>query len=210
MIAGRNPALIALCRARLARRWGARLGWVGAILVGLAGLAAAPDLEVVEGSRALLGGTLRWACWLGAGPLLLSAVAAPAQRDRREGITTLAALRGAPPFQLALARALAVIIEATLRLGAPVLVLALSLLAQAAARPLDVAGVLAAVVVAGALLGAAAAVCGEAAGRRGLAVFLAVVGVPWALADFGIWPAISLPHLVGGVVAYLAEGRLLS
>ncbi len=195
-----SASLVALCRYRLGRTLGGRLGRAGPIavlvvaaLMGIALLRGQPYSEV----RDLVEGAMRWMAWLGAGPLALSIAAAPAERDRADGVELLALIRGWTRTRLAAARVTAAIIAVAARVGPPAVVLCLLLVAVAPSRALELvalglaAGAFSA--IAAVVVGVLAAVCGHYGGRRGRGLLLAVVLLPWALSDLLSRPGWSVP-----------------
>jgi len=199
----REP-LVALARARLRVRLGARLGFVltGAtcVLVAVLLVAARGASEVA----ALMSDALVWLGWLGVGPLGLAAANARAVRDRDEGIEALVVARGHDAAALGVARALAVASMAMARMAAPALgLLGWAVLVGAAPPgglwPLTGALLLAALAV-GALVGALSAACGQWGGRRGVSLLVAAVLLPWAVADALGAPGWSLPGAIGSLV----------
>jgi hypothetical protein len=183
------PAL-ALCRSRLAARFGARAGWVLAAVGAAVFAVAAADGATVGADAA------QAFCWLAAGPAALAAAAAPAERDRVEGVEALAFARGLPP--LGRARVAAAALACALRVGLPTL---LVVLAAAAADPSGRAFASASLLtagafIAGALVGALGAGSGEVGGERGRSLLVALVVLPWLAADLAGASWMSLPGIV--------------
>jgi hypothetical protein len=188
-------ALVSLCHRRLSLRAGARASWVLGILVAGAGAGIA---VLGENREYLVPEMAVWLAWCMT-PLLFGAASAPRERDRREGIESLVTLRGVGSAELAAARTLAAMLGVLWRMAVPSILLTLALASLEPLRDAAMHGALL-LVFAGAaalLLGTVASLCGEAAGARGRELLVAVVLVPWVIADVTSSPAWSIPGLLG-------------
>jgi len=203
-------ALVALARERLGASSLARFGRGGAIAIASGYAVVAVVLRAADGPAAPLAGLVASAApsiaWIGAGSIALAAAHDRAAVDRRDGIALLAGSRGASSEALAAARVVAAMIAIGRGVGLPLIGLALLVAAIAgsasgAARGLAVT--LAALVfsaICGVTLGAVAAACGSLGARRGRSFFVAVVVVPWLLADLAGLGAWSLPGALGAAL----------
>lgn len=207
----RARGALALSRARLRATGLGRLGAAGALAAAVLHGAMLLVLRIEDGPAASLGGTLRSAAaalaWIAAGPIALAAAGDRSAADRAEGIEALAAARGLSARALHGVRALAAMLEVASTIAVPTAALSLTaaLLAGAphlALRHLSVGAALGAfAVVCGVTLGGLAAVAGRAAGRRGRPLLVALIFVPWALADLAGNPGWSIP---GALEAFLS------
>lgn len=191
-----NPAL-RLSMRRLSATFGARVGWLGALVVGLvfAGSAAAGEDFIMQGVRAL--------CWVAAGPAALAASRAPSLRDRVDGVDLMAGTHGIGAGTLRRSRLAAAALGCALRVVVPTLAMAVTAVvvsASFASLP-RAGGAVVAAAIAGAIVGLVAAACGEVGGERGRSLFAAVVLLPWVLGD--VWKVPSL-SLVGALDAGLS------
>ena len=190
---------LALGRHGVGGRLGAHLGTALAIAVALVyGFAASTGLELAaESNRGLVAGSLRWAAWVGAGPVALAA----ARGDGDRGLPALAKLAGIDPTQQALGRALAAALAMTLRIAAPALVVCLA----GAIRFPSVGwgalalGASAAAIVIGAVIALVAVGCARIAPERGRSLFVAVVLLPHVVSR-GAAEGWSLPGILGAVI----------
>lgn len=186
--------LVSLCRTRQSARAGARASWVFGFLVAVVGIAF---LALLKNPPSAARATAHWLAWCTA-PFLLGLASAPRLRDRQDGIEAMVLVRGGRAVQLATARTFAAMLGATLRMLLPALVFALAAASVAGPR----ASLLGAAVLAGfacfagILLGGIAALSGEAAGARGRELFIAIVLVPWVLADVASEPLWSIPGVL--------------
>ncbi len=200
-------AVIALCRRRLNGRFGARLSWV----LGVAGVLVALGLVVMGGealgTREIIVRGVRWLAWLAAPPIALAAAGAPAERDRADGVDVLMGMHGVSDLRLATARGLAAMIEVSYRLGLPAVALCLSVVMATGAWPL--LGMLPGLVLfagwGGMVLGGLGAGCGYFGGARGRSLLLAVVLVPWVIADAWGVPGLSIPGVVDMMLTLFAD-----
>lgn len=186
-------ALVSLCRERLRRAPGARFGTAAVVAIAFGFGMVLAFVQQDGGAAAALDGMLRsatrWMAWVGGGAIALAAAHDRAAVDRRDGIEALAAVRGARGGALHAARALSAMQMIALVIGVPALVLAVVGAGLSGSMPagLRVLGVGVGLAVfagaAGVALGGLAAVSGRVAGARGRLVLVALVLVPWALAD---------------------------
>jgi hypothetical protein len=200
-------AAVALGRHRLGTRLGGRLGLVGAVGVALVyGFAASTGANLAaESNSGLVAGCLRWATWLGAGPVALSA----ARVEGEGGLTALARLAGIAPPTEALGRSLAAAWAMVLRIAGPALLLCI---AGAIRSPSPAWGALAlgatgAAILLGAVLAALAIGCARVAPDRGRSLFLSAVLLPY-LASRGTAEGWSLPGVLALVIDVLT-GRFV-
>lgn len=198
-----SPALVALARARLRRSLGGRLGVLGAALVtsyaAVLGVVLSVSGEPPAWSSILVT-SVRWLLWLGVAPLCLAIANGRAARDRADGIEALAVLRGHPASELQTARLVAAIAEISRLIAVPTAVLcafwtALSWPPTATIFALF-AGLVGFSLFTGFLVGATADACSRLGGRRGRRLLLAVVLIPWVMADLGGGVSWSLPGLL--------------
>jgi hypothetical protein len=203
-----TSTIVSLCRQRVRRRLGSRLGWLSAVSVALFFAALGASLDVGTQANAVLGNAIRWLCWLGAGPVVMSVAASPRQRDREEGILAMAALHGASEARLTVARFVAASLEASLRIVLPALLCSVVLVAsgQWLGGPAVVLGVVAVGLMSGVVLGTLGAACGLWARERGRLVVAAVVLLPWAVADQWSVPALSIPGALDAAIAFFVGG----
>jgi hypothetical protein len=215
---GIGAPLVELCRARLARSRIARLGLVSAWGTTLVFAVMAIALRAGDGVDASFGGLVvqatRIVAWVAGGSVALAAAADRASLDRRDGIETLAAVRGASPLALAAARALATMIQVARAILGPALSLAALavILSGTVFVALSQLGVAAAVavfaVVTGVVVGAAADVCARLGRRQGRWLLLAVIVAPWIAADIAGRSAWSIPGALSALLELAV--RLLS
>ncbi|RLB62441.1 MAG: hypothetical protein DRI90_09070 [Deltaproteobacteria bacterium] len=203
----RDGAVLALCRYRLSTRFGARLSW----LVGIGAALLVFGVTVVGGeamaNRELLIGSMRWIAWLAATPVALAAAAAPAERDRREGVDVLAAIHGVSAVRLELARGLAAMVAIGLRIGLPSLLLCLLMATVGPAwrHLLLVPGVALFAAWGGVLIGGIAAASGHFGGARGRSLLAAVVLLPWLLSELWVTPGLSIPGGMDMMLTFLVD-----
>lgn len=209
-------------RSRLARTPGARLGraatWLLLVLYGGGAIAQRFTEAVPADVLGYAPSAARTAAWLAAGPIALAAANAREQRDATEGIdalvgafgVTAGALRGARLVAASLACGLAVAIPA---IGTALVAAALQ------AAPLDGVLALRAVpplaafaAVAGLLLGLAAVLSDRLTPGRGRSTLVALVVVPWVVADALGWSGASIPGaldaVLGSALAAVGLARL--
>jgi hypothetical protein len=194
--------LVSLTRARLGRRWLARLGLALAVLIAVAVGVSALVVHLVDGAEANLGGAIAqastWVAWLGAGPVALAAADRQAARDRAEGLDDLVATRGAPSAWLVAGRTLAAMAQVALVIAAPLTALALIVAGlapstAAAWRALTQGlGALGFAVTVGVAIGGLAALAGRAH-RGGPLVLITIVLGPWLVASAFDRSAWSIP-----------------
>jgi hypothetical protein len=210
-----RPALIALARARLRQTKGGR--W--SALLGLLLLAAFGVIELIlradEGPGVAFGGLLETATraitWAAGAPVALAAAHNRARADRDEGIEALAASRGAGPRSLAAVRTFAAMLQATIAVGAPLVVLALLAVVltgsvPSALRHLGLAlGLAGFSLVAGVTIGGVAAACERVGGARGRSLLLAVVLIPWVLTDLVGLRAWSIPGALNAALTFVVR-----
>lgn len=207
-------AAVALGCARLRGAPGGRLGLAAAALISLGYGAMALVLRLDDGATSLeglLGSAARGLAWAAAGPVALAAAHDRPAADRRDGIEALAAARGISRASLHGARSLAAMREVARVVALPLA--ALSVLAALfsgsallALRHLAFGAALALFgVVSGVTLGGLAAASGRVAGARGRALFLALILVPWALADLAGDSRWSIPGALGAFLTFAAR-----
>ncbi|HZO11901.1 MAG TPA: hypothetical protein VFB62_01540 [Polyangiaceae bacterium] len=187
-------ALLSLCRKRQSARAGARASWIFGFLVAVVGIAF---LALLKSPATAARATGQWLLWCTA-PFLLGLASAPRVRDRQDGIEAMVLVRGGRAVELATARTFAAMFGVTLRLLLPALLFALAAASVAGPRAslLQAALLSGFACFAGILLGGIAALAGEAAGARGRELFMAIVLVPWVLADVASEPLWSIPGLL--------------
>ena len=148
--------------------------------------------------------TIGVTCWIALAPLVLSLANDPVGADRRSGFEVLALSRGHVGVQLAGARVIASSTELALRLlPAVVVALLIAVLGRSWSLFRVAAGGLGFAIVAGVTLGLVANVCGALGAKRGRWLLLAVVLIPWALAEMFHLPGWSLPGALGAALAVL-------
>ncbi|HHH27303.1 MAG TPA: hypothetical protein ENK57_02995 [Polyangiaceae bacterium] len=203
-----TATVVSLCRQRLRRRFGARVAWLLATLVAVifGGVGAGADVGT-DGS-VVLGNAMRWLCWLGAGPLALSAALSPRARDRQDGVVALLARYGAGGARLTSGRFVAAAVETTLRILVPAMICCamIAVAGRLYAGLVLIAGVLATSLIAGVMLGVVGAGCGLWGGDRGRIVLLALVILPWAVADQWAMPSLSVPGAIDAAIVFFVEG----
>jgi hypothetical protein len=172
-------------------------------------------LRAGDGANVSFGGMLgtaaRAVAWATGIPLALAIAHDRARIDREAGIEVLAASRGAGPRALEAARTVAAMLQATLAIGAPILVLALLAVALAgsvssALRQLGLAaglGIFA--ILAGVTIGGVAAACGRVGRARGRSLLAAVVLVPWILTDLAGLRAWSIPGALNAALTFIVR-----
>ena len=186
-------ALVSLCRTRQSARAGARASWIFGFLVAIVGIVF---LALLKSPPAAVRATGQWLLWCTV-PFLLGLASAPRLRDRQDGIEAMVLVRGGRAVELATARTFAAMFGVTLRMLLPALLFALAAASVAGPRALLHAALLSGFACfAGILLGGIAALSGEAAGARGREFFIAIVLVPWVLADVASEPLWSIPGLL--------------
>ena len=153
--------------------------------------------------------SVRWLLWLGVGPLALAIANGRLERDRADGVEALASLRGHDAGALESARMLAAVVQTSLRIGLPsvLLCLLLALLSwrDAVALLVQAMGLVVFAMFGGLVVGGAAALCGRVGGRRGRSVLLAVVLIPWVVAAGVQRTEWSLPAVVDLALAATAD-----
>lgn len=192
-----------LSRGRLVRTRGARLGralaW--ALLAGFAAAAVAArygdrgpvDLSGFGPSAA------RFAAWMAAGPIALSAANGRERSDRVDGIDALASSFGVGASALRAGRLLGVVLACTRVIALPSIGVAL-LVAGLAGSMADAASALRTVpvlalfaVVGGSVLGALALIAERVSPERGMRTFGLLIVVPWAVSGLVDWSGASVP-----------------
>jgi hypothetical protein len=201
-------AAFVLGRHRLGRRLGARAGALGAVAVALVfGYAASSGADLsAERNAGLVAGCLRWASWLGAGPLAL----ALARSDDEPGLTALARLAGIEAGLETAARGVAAANQIALRVALPGLVVCLAGLVRVPSlrwAALAIGVTLAALVVAG-VLAVVAAGCERLAPDRGRSLFLALVFVPHFAAQSSSIEGWSIPGVLDAAISLFTGGRV--
>lgn len=211
-------ARVALCRERLSGAGFAQLGrvssWAVALLFG--GLAVAARLGEPLGldARGLVAQAATYSLWLAGLPIALAAADDRARLDREDGIAALVASRGGSSAGLAIARLVAAMTTIARALAIPTLAVALAALGTwtpgeglgRLARGLLCAALFA--LSGGVVLGSAASLCERALFRRGRSLLLALVLVPWILADLVGRPGLSIPGALDALVSLtLGVGR---
>lgn len=211
----RARGAFALARLRLRAAWGVRAARVLAVVTALGfGVAA---LVLRAGDGAALGGlpvvAVQCLGWLAGAPIALAAAEDLRAQDRRDGIVALAAPRGTSPSALVSARTFAAMTEIAFVIGAPALVLSLFTAALAARPGVALArvglglGAASFAVVAGVVLGGLGAACARVGGPRGRLLLMAVVLLPWALADLTGHGGWSIPGALGAVLDAVMVAR---
>ena len=203
-----TATVVSLCRQRVRRRLGAKLAWLSALVVAVIFGAVGAGVDAGTDASVLLGNAMRWLCWLGGGPLVLSVAMSPRARDRQDGVVVLAARHGVGEPGLLTGRFIAAAVEATLRVLVPALICC-GIIAAAGrlhAGPVLVAGVMAASLLVGVSLGGLGASCGLWGGERGRLLLGAVVVLPWAVADQWSVPALSVPGALDAAIVFFVEG----
>ncbi|WP_437602346.1 hypothetical protein WMF28_12040 [Sorangium sp. So ce590] len=207
-------AAVALGCARLRGARGGQLGLAMAALISLGYGVAALVLRLDDGTTALeglLGSAARGLAWAAAGPIALAAAHDRPASDRRDGIEALAAARGISRAPLHGARSLAAMLEIARVVALPLAMLStlaalLSGSALLALHHLAFGAALALFgVVSGVTLGGLASASGRIAGARGRALFLALILVPWALADLAGDSRWSIPGALGAFLSFAAR-----
>lgn len=210
-----QKALIGLARERLRQtkggRWSALLGLLSMTAFGLIALVLRAD----DGPDVALGGLFETAArtiaWAAGVPLGLAVAHDRTRADRAEGVEALAASRGAGRSALDAARTVAAMLQTTLAIGAPLLILALLGVALAgsltsALRHLGLAAGLAIFsILAGVTIGGLAAACGRLGAMRGRSLLAAVVLVPWILTDLAGLRAWSVPGALGAALSFIVR-----
>lgn len=198
-------------RLRLARTPGARLGraatWLLLVLYGGGAIAQRFTEAIPTDVLGYAPSAARTAAWLAAGPIAIAAANARERRDAAEGIEALvgafgitrAALRGARVVAASLACSLAVAIPA---IGTALVAAAIQATPLDGVRALRVVPALAAfAVIAGLLLGLTAIVADRVAPARGRSTLIALVVVPWMVADALGWAGASIPGALDAVLS---------
>jgi hypothetical protein len=187
--------LVALADHRLSVSGGGRAGLVGAGLVVL--LAAGEILATPPGmdAAAIAVGAVAMLAWLGVGPALLAA-GGQERRDQVDGVARLAALRGHPSNARVAARMLGVVRLALRRvglLGMALCLLGASVSGEVTSLPRRLVGIVGFSLLLGAVAAVVTESCVRIGGRRATSLLIAVVVVPWALAEPLGRPGWSLP-----------------
>jgi len=208
----RPRVLVALSRARLRRATGARAGRVlaGATALGFAIIAVV--LRVADGQSARFSGLVEQAvrslAFVVSATVAFTAADDRESLDREDGIDTLVSLRGGAADVLAQARAAAAMLEITLAIAVPALLLtALTVVlagsALVALRQVAMSLPIAIFAVAcGVTLGFVASTCNRLAGRRGRWLLAAVLLGPWLLADLAGNGAWSIPGALDALFSF--------
>jgi hypothetical protein len=208
-------ALIALARERLRQtkggRWSAILGLLLMTGFGLVALVLRAD----DGPDVALGGlfetaarTIAWAAGI---PIGLAIAHDRGRADREAGVEALVAARGASRSALEAARTAAAMLQATIAIGLPLIVLALLGVALAgsvtsALRHLGLAAGLAGFsILAGVTIGGVAAACGRLGARRGRSLLAIVILVPWILTDLAGLRAWSIPGALSAALTFIVR-----
>jgi hypothetical protein len=214
-----SRALVLLLRGALARRWGVRAARIYALLVTISFTAViwilarrfGPDMTTVS-LVARASGILTWV----AGGIAALALAVPPKDGALSlGITALASSRGLDDRTIARAEMLATIRLLAEVIVVPVAGIAIFVSLIAAGGHLDgglwplLGSVLFGAVAAG-VLGAVTALCRRWGGARGRSLLVAVVLVPWVLADLLLPTSsaelLSIPGLLGRIWQSLTAG----
>lgn len=215
--ARRSPALrgvVALGRARLRDASGGQFGLAMAAVITLGYAVVALVLRIEDGAMSLeglLGSAARWLAWASAGPIALAAAHDRPAADQRDGIEALAAARGLSRVTLHSARSLSAMLEIARAIAVPSAALALlvALLSGSARLGFQHLAFGAATAlfgaVAGVTLGGLAAASGQIAGPRGRTLFLALLLVPWALADVAGNAAWSIPGALEAFLSFVTQ-----
>lgn len=208
-------ALILLGRERLRQtsggRWSALLGLLSMTGFGLIALVLRAD----DGPGVALGGLFETAArviaWAAGAPLALAIAHDRGRADREAGIEALAASRGAGRSALEAARTAAAMLQSTLAVGLPLLILSILGVALAgsvssALRHLGLAaGLVGFSILAGVTIGGVAAACGRLGGRRGRSLLAVVVLVPWILTDLAGLRAWSIPGALNAALSFIVR-----
>jgi hypothetical protein len=215
--AQRSRGAVALARERLRTSGAGRAARFGAWSTALGFAAVAVSVRATDGKDAALAGTIAaaapWIAWLAGAPLALAAAEDRRGADRREGILALASARGISSRGLSAARVVAAMTEITAAIGAPILALAVltaalsGRLSEAFGRILLGLGGVAFAIVAGVTLGGLASACARAGGARGRWLFLAVVLLPWMLADLLGARSWSIPGALAAILDFTLRAR---
>jgi hypothetical protein len=208
--------LVALGRDRLRRAPGSRGAVVFALLIGVVFAAWLVMIRVSTGADARLGHVVAQAAtcllWLAGVPIAVSASRDRLSHDRADGIDALAAARGFSALALDAGRVLGAMLQATLVLAAPLVMLALLTVAlagtvqTAAARLALVGGAIAYAVIVGATLGLLGALAGRLGGRRGRFVLFAAVLLQWMIAAEIGHASWSIPGALEAVRSFTLNG----
>lgn len=120
----------------------------------------------------------------------------------------MAALYGAGESRLIAGRFVAAGLEAALRIVLPALLCCVVFVASGhrLGGPVVIAGVVAVGLMAGVVLGALGAACGLWGGERGRLALVAIVLLPWAVADQWSVPDSSIPGLFDSAIRFFVEG----
>jgi len=202
--------LVALQQRCIRRSLGGRLGAFAAVFVVLLGsMIVAVDHQAdptQRFERAIMLIT-RVLLWFAIGPMALSIAGLSPSRGRAEGLEALAIIRGNSPGQLAAGRKLAAMSTVAARLGLFSVLMCLLVAAVSwqgwGSLLLRGAHLVAFALVCGVVIGGIAALCAEYAGRYGRVALLAVVLIPWVIADVVNRPVFSLPGALDGLLATL-------
>lgn len=207
-------ALIALARERLRQtkggRWSALLGLLLVTVFGVVEIVLRVDGPDVSFGN-LLGTASRAIAWAAGAPLALAIAHDRARADREEGIEALAASRGAGGRSLEVVRTAAAMLQETLAIGVPILVLALLGAALAGSVPSALrhlglaAGLALFSVVAGVTIGGLAAACGRVGRARGRSLLAVLVLVPWVLTDLAGLRAFSIPGALNAALTFVVR-----
>ena len=120
----------------------------------------------------------------------------------------LLARYGAGGARLTWGRFVAAAVETTLRILVPAMICCamIAVAGRLYAGPVLIAGVLATSLIAGVMLGVVGAGCGLWGGDRGRIVLLALVILPWAVADQWAMPSLSVPGAIDAAIVFFVEG----
>ena len=186
-------------RQALNQRRSARLARLAGWLCAVVSAAIVSTLHDPRVAFDVVAKTLGWLTWCAAAPVAWSLAGA---HGDEAAIAALAALTGRRPHRRD--RLLAGAFEMALRVALPAAVVVLVAAGATRVRVLlALVVVVPFAVVGAAVLAASAALCRRVAGRRGRSVWLAVVVLPWVLADVLHARALSLPGALAGALAGL-------
>ncbi|MRG91243.1 hypothetical protein [Polyangium spumosum] len=209
---------MALSRARLGRTTLSRAGLACGALLGAVFATLAIVLRATEGTSAPLEGLVGLGAasitLLAAAPTTLAAASDRTAEDREAGIEALAATRGLRARSLHVVRWVASMLQIGRAIALPLVGLALVTVAlsssgsMALRRVVFALGLLAFSAVAGITLGTLAAFSARLGGRRGRVLLVAIVVVPWMLAELAGRGSYSIPGALSALLSILvAAGR---
>lgn len=211
----RARAAIALARARLSSTRLAKLGFAaGLAMTGMFGVFAIV-LRASEGAGAPLEGLIESCAlsvaMLAATPTALAAASNRRAEDRDAGIEALAAMRGIPMRTLEGIRVAAAMSQIGRSIAVPMLVLTLLTVALAGSaamalrRCLLALGLVTFSAIVGVTLGSIATLSARFGGRRSRALFLAIVLVPWMIAEMFGRGMYSIPGALNAALSFLVD-----